>query len=95
MSGCGCKGQKSEPVKINKGGVITTNEHKEISLPRIEDVTRVKDYLRARTKTEEERQFFAQFVLNNFGEVLGSYCDHVCMERQVKRLHELELKLLS
>ena len=92
---CGCKGQKSEPVKINKGGVINTSQHVEIPLPKIEDVTRVKDYLRAKVKTEEERQFFAQFILNNFGEVLGSYCDHVCMERQVKRIHELELKLLS
>ena len=94
MSGCGCKGQRSEPLKINKGGTISTNEHTEIALPRIEDVIRVKDYLRARTKTEEERQFFALFVLNNFGEVLGPYCDHVCMERQVKRIHELELKLI-
>jgi len=91
--GCNCKGKPSEPVKVNKG-VITSNDVTPIELPKIEEITKVKDYLKARVKTEEGRQHFHNFVLNHFGEVLGNYCDPVCMERQVKRIHELELKVL-
>lgn len=93
--GCNCKGGQSRPqIDVSKSGQITDKEFTPIPTASLEDVIRVKDYLKSRTKTAEERQFFNDFIYNNFGEIIGSYCDVVCMERQVKRINELELKLL-
>lgn len=92
--GCNCKGTNKEQITVSKTGVIQDKKFNPINPPTIEEVTRAKDYLKARVKTEQERQFFYDFIYNNFGEKLGPYCDHICYERQTKRLIELQNQIL-
>ena len=90
--GCNCKGGGKTQQDVSKLQVSNKSfiPHKTAT---IEDVIRAKDYLKSKVKTEEDKQFFYDFIYNNFGEKLGPYCDPICYERQTKRLTELQIQL--
>lgn len=92
--GCNCKGGSKQQVDVSKFPVTQDKKISPSNTLKIEDITRAKDYLKAKIKTEEERSFFYEFIFENFGERLGSYCDHICIERQTRRLIDLQNQIL-
>ena len=92
--GCGCKQQPQAPA-APKGITpiqIQAVQPEEINYS-IEQVIRVKDYLISTNKTETERQFVQDFMIEHAGLVVPSYCDQICLSNVSKKLVEMELKL--
>jgi hypothetical protein len=94
---CGCKNkQTTEPKPI----VVQSNNVTEIiDIPNpgytIEDIIRMKDYLTSTNKTETERKFASDTLLNAFGDLIPDYCDIACMNHIRSRLIYMEKKVLD
>ena len=87
--GCNCKNQvkqEPKPAVIKKADDTLTFVMEAPPYTR-EEVIRVKDYMLATNKTEQERLNMADFNEKYFGEIIVGYCDQVCMERVKRRLN--------
>jgi len=86
--GCNCKGKSKEEPKpsiIKKANNVIQFVMEPPPYTR-EEVIRVKDYMVATNKTEQERLNMADFNEKYFGEIIVGYCDQVCMDRVKRRL---------
>ena len=86
--GCNCKNKVKEepkPSVIKKADDTITFVMDAPPYTR-EEVIRVKDYVIATNKTEQERLNMAAFNEKYFGEVITGYCDAACMDRVRRRL---------
>jgi len=93
---CGCKNNTPQPQKQPQvikveGGV----EIRDVSNPNYtrEDVIRIKDYVSSINKTETERRFVYETLLNAFGDLIPDYCDQACLNHVSNRVTYMEGKL--
>jgi hypothetical protein len=85
--GCGCKNKKEEPKPAIVVKADNTMEFIVEPPPYTrEEVIRVKDYMNAFNKTEEERLNMIDFNRKYFGEEMMGYCDAACQDRVRRRL---------
>lgn len=92
--GCGCKQQPQQPV-VPKGITpiqVQAVQHQPTGYT-IEELIRIKDYISSTNKTETERQFMADFMFKHYGDVIPSYCDHICLNRARRQVEELIVRL--
>ena len=92
--GCGCKQQPQQPV-VPKGITpiqVQAVQHQPTGYT-IEELIRIKDYINSTNKTETERQFMADFMLKHYGDIIPSYCDHICLNRARRQVEELIVRL--
>lgn len=96
--GCGCKGQPQQE-KIVPKGIEPIKVQAVVELPpidyTIEDVIRIKDYLSSTNKHDSEKQFIAEILYKNFGDVIPSYCDQTCLKQIALRVQQMELRLAN
>lgn len=94
--GCNCKNQTNTQEKIVPKGVrplqVIQVNSEEINYTR-EEIIRVRDYINARDKKEQERIFFYTFLLRTGGPNVPGYCDIVCMKDAVNHLDKLDKRL--
>jgi hypothetical protein len=92
--GCGCKGQKQEPIvpKGIKPIVVETVQPTTINYT-IEELIRVKDYISSTNKKESERQFVQEFMMKEIGMIVPDYCDQICLSNLRLRVKVLEDKM--
>lgn len=95
---CNCK-NKSEKPTPNPIVVQSNNVTEIIDIPNpgytIEDIIRIKDYITSTNKTETERKFAADTLLNAFGDLIPDYCDNACLNHLSSRAKYMELKVLE
>lgn len=94
--GCGCKGnvpqQKVVPTVVRTDGAIEIMDVTNPNYTR-EDIIRIKDYVSSINKTETERRFVYDILLNSFGDMIPDYCDQACLNHISNRIVYMETKL--
>jgi hypothetical protein len=91
---CNCKGQAQEQI-VPKGITpiqVVAVQPKEIDYT-IEELIRIKDYISSTNKTETERQFMADFMFKQYGDIIPSYCDQNCLNRAKRQVEEMMVRL--
>lgn len=92
--GCGCKGQKQEPIVPKGIEPIKVEIVQPVAINyTIEQLIRVKDFISSINKTETERQFVQDFMMKQIGMVVPDYCDQICLSNLRLRVKVLEDKL--
>ena len=93
---CGKNNTNVTPSKV-KQTIVVENREVTIDTPNYtrDDLTRAKDYLAARNKTDEEKQFVVQLLNQEFGDVTPEYCDYICLNRMNKRIVQLSDRLFN
>ena len=93
--GCNCKQQVKQEKIVPKGITpiqVVAVQPEEVTYT-IEEIIRIKDYMSSTNKTEIEKQFVSDFMLINFGDIIPSYCDQICLSRINKRVEQALLRL--
>jgi len=86
---CNCKNKKTttpSTIKLSDGTTMILPQE---SRPPYtwEEIIAVKDYLDSKVKTEEGKKLLVDWTKKHFGEeLIGGYCDPICVSRTRKRL---------
>jgi len=94
--GCSCKQnnqtQQKQPIMVKTNNVVEI-----IDLPEppytIEEVIRIKDYLTAMNKTDNEKEFISNILLQSFGDIIPDYCDQTCLNHIRSRAEYMQTKI--